>query len=512
MPLRKYMLASAALAIHLTAGGGSVSAASHGLVAHYYENASLSGDPIVTTVIENLDFSTGGSPAPGVPRDFSARWSGELLPPESATYTFTAVSDDGVRLWLDGALVIDAWSGNAPTEFSGEFDLEAGVRIPIVVEYFDDHGGATLRLGWRTPAMDHEIIPTSALFTDNPYRLEEVAPLPSPTGLSVDAIRSSKVMPVSFECEHAPGAEVQVFGILGTAAAHAVNAVQTSLSASADDRFRWIVVVAHADGEFAFRIIRWIPTVIDRGGSMVLRTGDALLLQARRGGTISIDQACGVGERITGVRPGELIAHRFEVPGYYEVRLTGRRGRQGGILEVTVVESPFFDGPTAIEVEHPRRYSVSLEAGASEVDISANDPALIEISHVHSMDDGRLEYLAKPKTIGPAKVVARVASTGALIDIQEVDAYTLTPDWVQGFLYERDEDGFGHASLGFTMSPPIRYASIRVDAYVSGFTIDGASSVTVDGEELDEAGHWSAPVVLRPNRRHTCHRLTVIAP
>ena len=36
--------------------------------------------------------------------NFAARWTGRIDPPASGTYRLTTVSDDGVRLWLDGKL------------------------------------------------------------------------------------------------------------------------------------------------------------------------------------------------------------------------------------------------------------------------------------------------------------------------------------------------------------------------------------------------------------------------
>lgn len=42
---------------------------------------------------------------------FTARWVGQVqaLSSGTDTYTFTTLSDDGVRLWVDGQLVVDSW-------------------------------------------------------------------------------------------------------------------------------------------------------------------------------------------------------------------------------------------------------------------------------------------------------------------------------------------------------------------------------------------------------------------
>ena len=57
-----------------------------------------------------------GSPATELgPDNFSVRWSGEVQPLYSQEYTFYTVSDDGVRLWVNGVKLIDNWSDHAAT-------------------------------------------------------------------------------------------------------------------------------------------------------------------------------------------------------------------------------------------------------------------------------------------------------------------------------------------------------------------------------------------------------------
>src|SRR6185436_18128129 len=74
-----------------------------GLAATYVDTATLTGAS-VSRVDPTIDFVWGtGSPAAGIAADtFSARWTGEIMPQFSQTYTFYTVSDDGVRLWVNG--------------------------------------------------------------------------------------------------------------------------------------------------------------------------------------------------------------------------------------------------------------------------------------------------------------------------------------------------------------------------------------------------------------------------
>ena len=77
--------------------------------ASYWNNPTLSGTPALTRQEENLDHDWGtGSPQPGVINadQFSARWT-RYIDVTPGNYRFTATSDDGIRLWIDGALLLD---------------------------------------------------------------------------------------------------------------------------------------------------------------------------------------------------------------------------------------------------------------------------------------------------------------------------------------------------------------------------------------------------------------------
>ena len=86
-------------------------------------------------------------PAASIPTDkFSARWT-KTQDFTAGTYRFGTVTDDGVRLWVDGRLVIDEWHGNGSTPYSADVALTAGAHT-IRMEYFEDMGGAVAKLNW----------------------------------------------------------------------------------------------------------------------------------------------------------------------------------------------------------------------------------------------------------------------------------------------------------------------------------------------------------------------------
>jgi glucose/arabinose dehydrogenase len=144
--------------------------------AAYFDNVSLAGTPKVTRSDAAIDFDWGnGSPAPGIPVDnFSAQWTkAETL--TAGDYKFTVTADDGVRLYLDGGLILDKWVDQAPTTYTITKSVTAGTHT-IKMEYYEKGGGAVAKLGyvkvadpatyaakyWNLPAGASIAIPTTA--------------------------------------------------------------------------------------------------------------------------------------------------------------------------------------------------------------------------------------------------------------------------------------------------------------------------------------------------------------
>jgi hypothetical protein len=120
-------------------------------LAEYYNNRTLSGNPALTRCEGwpiNFDWG-GGSPASGVNSDnFSARWVGRANFAGGNT-TFITTADDGVRVWLDGNLILDKWIDQGPTEYRVTQNVSAGEHS-VQIDYYENGGGAVARFRWET--------------------------------------------------------------------------------------------------------------------------------------------------------------------------------------------------------------------------------------------------------------------------------------------------------------------------------------------------------------------------
>lgn len=141
-----------------------------GLTGEYFNNNDLSGDPVLTRVDSRfgLRWRSGVFPGPGIDRDdFSIRWTGDFLAPESGDYRFGLLTDGLARIYIDGQLVVEKWSGEAETDLvlrgerTGTFRMEGGKFCAVKIEYCRDPQRAwpfrRIRLGCETPLPDSSI-------------------------------------------------------------------------------------------------------------------------------------------------------------------------------------------------------------------------------------------------------------------------------------------------------------------------------------------------------------------
>ncbi|WP_347330939.1 DUF6701 domain-containing protein [Marinimicrobium locisalis] len=142
-----------------------------GLMGNYYNTQDLDSvrdsPPTATRVDGPIAFTWNGDDGPtvlGQGSDFSILWNGKLLVSQSGDYEFTVVSDDGVRLLLDGQTLIDEWYDHDDQAFnSAPQPLAAGQVYDLQLEYYENQGDADIELYWSRPGggspMNQQLIP-----------------------------------------------------------------------------------------------------------------------------------------------------------------------------------------------------------------------------------------------------------------------------------------------------------------------------------------------------------------
>jgi hypothetical protein len=135
----------------------------HGLAGTYFTGRDLTHQVAARQDAE-IDFDFFQERPANVPEEFCVRWTGYIKPTYSEAYTFSMISDDGARLYIDGKLLIDDWHEHAKFDNRAQIPLIAGHKHDITVEYFENGWGeAYVQLSWSSASQPLEVIPSSAL-------------------------------------------------------------------------------------------------------------------------------------------------------------------------------------------------------------------------------------------------------------------------------------------------------------------------------------------------------------
>ena len=103
-----------------------------------------------------------GAPSGLVDR-FAAVLEGALLVQSAGRYTLTLTSDDGSALWIDGAKVLDNSGLHSMSAKTVSMPLSEGLH-DLRIEYFENSGGAGLRLEWAKDGAAKAVVPGDSLF------------------------------------------------------------------------------------------------------------------------------------------------------------------------------------------------------------------------------------------------------------------------------------------------------------------------------------------------------------
>jgi hypothetical protein len=136
-----------------------------GLLGIYFNTPDCTGEFFKTRYDSTIDFDWGQSaPLPEMNSNgFSVRWVGRVIVSNSEHYTFHTVTDDGVRLWINNKLIIDAWKDEFLNLAAAPLLLIGGQTNEIRMEMFDARDRAVARLFWSSPTTPRSIIPNDRL-------------------------------------------------------------------------------------------------------------------------------------------------------------------------------------------------------------------------------------------------------------------------------------------------------------------------------------------------------------
>lgn len=151
MRQRHHPFALLALATGVLGGVGLVSASPANAItctgtawaARYFANQTLTGTAALSRCDANINFDWGqGSPGARVPVDhFSARWT-RTITFAAGNYEFNLRGDDGIRLKIDGVLVLDGWKDQSATTYTVIKTVAAGNHT-LTVEYYENGADAS---------------------------------------------------------------------------------------------------------------------------------------------------------------------------------------------------------------------------------------------------------------------------------------------------------------------------------------------------------------------------------
>jgi hypothetical protein len=141
----------------------------NGLKAEYFNDASLSKAAFARTdvCVCFLDWNQLGVHYKITSGSYSIRWSGKVMPHFSEDVTFSVETGGGIRLYVDGKLVIDSWNEQYPGILkSSAINLLGGQKYDIKLEYFNTDNRSNIGLLWQSASLPLEYVPMGQLFSD----------------------------------------------------------------------------------------------------------------------------------------------------------------------------------------------------------------------------------------------------------------------------------------------------------------------------------------------------------
>jgi PA14 domain len=179
--------------------------ATNGLTGVYYDNLDFTG--VTKTRVDATINKTFGTAVPitGIgATTYSVRWTGQIMPAFSQTYTFYLTSSDGARLMVNGQVLVNDWVDGASRVRSGTVALVANTKYDIRLEYYRNATNAgAVKLEWQSASRARQVVPTGNLFPtgsnlESAFGIIRANPALQNTGLTFNPLTSVGQLKDSF--------------------------------------------------------------------------------------------------------------------------------------------------------------------------------------------------------------------------------------------------------------------------------------------------------------------------
>jgi hypothetical protein len=469
-----------------------------------------SGDAAIERVDARIDFDwRRAAPATALPADrFGAVWIGTVIPRFSEDYTFIARTDDGVRVWIDDALVLDRWVNKSASEVaSASVRLTANQPARIRVEYYENTGNASARLSWRSASEAQAVIPQDRLRTAD--ALNAFAPVIAGPASGTGAVTMALATALD-------GGVIRYTtdGSTPTAASPAVSGGQLTLTASANLR----AAVFGADGSVspvAARAVTVIPLVAGPTGvlaSYIPGTNPGAPAALSRTDS-AISFAWGAAAPATGL-PADRFTVRWEgelIPAWSEdttISVSADDGARVYLDGKLIIDR--FQGTGATSAVVPLTAGVALPLRVEYVELTGSATMRLRWQSaslpLQNIPTGALRAVAAPAPDGAGTGLAASVFAGTALAGSPLATRTdPRVDWRWG----ADAPAAGAPADGWSM----RWSGAIVPRFSEPYTLsvvaDDGVRVFVDGVQV--IADWrargtrtltSAPIALTAGRTH----------
>ena len=127
-----------------------------GLMGRYYNGREFEGEPVMTRTDQRIEFNwIMSKPCSEVDAYcFSVRWTGKLVPDESFSGYIGFNTQDSMRLYVDGKLILDGWGEKQDANRTVEFEFVKDCEYDLVIEFTNDRRGARVVFGYNRTKED----------------------------------------------------------------------------------------------------------------------------------------------------------------------------------------------------------------------------------------------------------------------------------------------------------------------------------------------------------------------